>query len=203
MFGRKSAEKRPVVGLDMDLGDGWYDIEFGNPNWPAEVADAVAAAPDEREALRSHLADKQESFENVAATGAMVWVLIRPEAPGRSICTMSYGVSPVGEVTPDAYERSLAADEGRREPGVRYDAVRTWQVDIAAGIAVGAYNLLGHVSLTHDGVASEERTQYCVFPSRSSDAIEITFSTFELDQFDDFVAQTMEWVASLEVELER
>lgn len=187
----------------MQLGDGWYDIEFDNPNWGEEVAREAAQTSEERGALAARLKIVQESHANVAATGAALWVLLRPEFPGRSICTMSYGVSPRGDATPDAYEQMLASDEGRREPGVRFDVVRTWQVGIEAGVSVGAYNLIGHASLNYDGVASEQRTLFCVFPTGSSDAVEISFSTLEATAFDDFVAQTMAWVATLEVELER
>lgn len=203
MFGRKSAAPRPIVDLDMQLGDGWYDIEFDNPQWPDELARTVAESPEQREALRAHLAIMQSSHASLAALGAGVWVLLRPDVPGRSICTLSYGVSPKGDATTDAYEQMLASDEGHREPGVRFDVVRTWQVDIDAGVAVGAYNLIGYADLSYDGVASEERTLFGVFPTGSSDVIEITFKTLAIDAFDDFVAQTMAWVSTLEVELER
>jgi hypothetical protein len=201
MFGRKSAEPRPIVDLDMQIGDGWYDIEFDDPNWADEVARTVAETPEQRDALQKHLAIMQDSHANLAAMGAGVWVLLRPDVPERSICTLSYGVSPKGDATPDAYEQMLASDDGHREPGVRFDVVRTWQVDIDAGVAVGGYNLIGYADLMYDGVASEQRTLFGVFPTGSSDVIEVTFKTLVNDAFDNFVEQTMAWVATLEVEL--
>lgn len=203
MFGRKSTAPRPIVDLDMQLGDGWYDIEFENPQWPNDLARSVAQSLEEREALKDHLAIMQRSHAKVAALGAGVWVLLRPDVPGRSICTLSYGVSPKGDATADAYEQMLASDGGRHEPGVHFDIVRTWQVDIDAGVAVGAYNLIGYADLAYDGVASEERTLFGVFPTGSSDVVEITFKTLARDAFDNFVAQTVAWVSTLEVELER
>lgn len=136
----------------------------------------------------------------MARTGAGVRVLIRPDAPGRSICTMSYGVSPIGDATPDQYQQMLASDEGHRDPGVRFDVVTTWQTRIDAAVAVGAYNLIEHSGSNR--TASESRTLFCVFPDGSADAVELSFTTLEADQFDDFVAQTKACVSTLVVVLE-
>jgi len=202
MFGR-NRKPRPIVDLDMPaLGDEWYYVEVDRgAEWAEELARTIATTPEDRGSLAADLEIVAQSQAALAAQGAGSWVLLRPDAPGRSIATMTYGVSEAGDTTPDAYEQMLASDEGHREPGVRIDQVRTWQVSIAAGVAVGAFNLLSVSDLVADGVMSQARTLFGVFPTGSSDVVEIGFTTDEIDQFDDFVTLTQGYVDSLVVEL--
>jgi len=202
MFGRNRL--RPVADFDFDLAEGWFGVNEEDKTWPARIAEKAGAPAEVRDALVSELATVAgrigELGLNDGAARSLVWV--PPVAPDHVRCILSMRLGPAPDGGPEAYRAELAADEGRREPGERYELVQTWDSPIDAGRMLGAYNVITFTDLLEETPRTEARTVFGVFPTGCSQMFEFVFTTRDLDGFPDLVDVTSRWVSSLTVELE-
>ncbi|HEY0249372.1 MAG TPA: hypothetical protein VGC45_14045 [Gryllotalpicola sp.] len=204
IFGKKRL--RPVADFNFDLEEGWFGVNPDDASWPARIADSAGAqGAAARDALVSQLTSLAGRVRELGlgdgAARSLVW--IPTTAPDHVRCILSMRLGPSFEGGPAAYQAHLAADEGRREPGERYEVVETWANDGGAGPTVGAYNVITYTDLLREEPRTEARTLFGVFPEDCSQMFEFVFTTTDLDGFDDIVSVTAHWVSTLTVELEK
>jgi hypothetical protein len=205
IFGAKKPKPKPIADFDMDLVDGWHFVDTADARWAAQLAAELATEAPAREAVAGQLAAIAARVKEVGAdrSGARSMVWIPPREPFRVRCLLSFRVTSAFEGGPSAYEGYLAADEGRREPGQRYEIVQTWSNSAPVGQIVGAYTLITYTDLLDDAPRSEARTMFGVFPDGASQMFEFVFTSDDLDGFADMVEVTSAWVSTLTVELDR
>ncbi|GAA4191059.1 hypothetical protein GCM10022288_21330 [Gryllotalpicola kribbensis] len=203
IFGTK--KPRPIADFDMGLVDGWQWVDTEDARWPDQLAADLGLTGAERQNLSGQLGAVAARVKEIGAdrdgAGSLVW--IPPQDQARVRCVLSFRLTNPYEGGPGAYEGYLAADEGRREPGRRYDIVQTWRGTAPIGDVVGAYNVITYTDLLEDAPRSEARTLFGVFPTGASQMFEFVFTSDDLDGFTDMVERTSEWVATLTVELEK
>ena len=205
---RKRRNNRIVADYDIGLTDDWYPLDLDpetSSGWPRELAGRIAPTDEAKADLIDRLTAVQETMRRMQAQAPQlsnaVWV---PDpASGEVASILAFGLVQLADGQgPEEYLQTLAADEGRREPGLEFQDVQTWTVPVEAGLAVGAYNKIAHTDLGGE-TRIEERTAIGVFPPRSKEMVECIFIAESPTSYDDIVQQTMGLVATLRVVLER
>jgi hypothetical protein len=201
---RGNRNNRIIADYDIGLTDDWYPIDLDpdtSASWARTLASELAPTDEAKTSLIERLSAVQETMRRMQApqlTNA-VWV----PASGEVASILAFGLVQLADGEgPDTYLQTLAADEGRREPGMEFQNVQTWTAPIDAGLAVGAYNMIAHTELGGE-TRVEERTAIGVFPPRSKEMIECIFIAQSLTSYDDIIQQTMGLVATLDVVLEK
>lgn len=203
IFGAK--KPKPIADFDMELVDGWHFVDTEDARWPTNLAAEAGTAGATHGDLIGQLAAIAARVKQIGADrdGARSMVWIPEDASDRVRCVLSFRVTQLYEGGPSAYEAYLAADEGRREPGQRYEIVQTWHGNGPIGPVVGAYNLITYTDLLEELPRSEARTMFGVFPTGASQMFEFVYTSDDLDGFADIVDVTSHWVSTLTVELDK
>ncbi|MHC5797725.1 hypothetical protein ACVXZ4_16370 [Lacisediminihabitans sp. FW035] len=203
MFGSK-ALNRVITDFDIGIPENWHLVDLADSTsaeWARATSTALATTDESRIALSERL---KTVFESLAALGqpglsAAVWV--RDPDSGVVDAILGIRMAQLDEgMDSAAYLAGLEEDEGRAQPGERYQVVQTWTTPIDAGLAVGAYNRITHLELGGDRVDVEERTVIAVFPPKSSQVIECVFTTAVPGTYDDIILETMAHVATMRIE---
>jgi hypothetical protein len=205
MLGAKR-NNRIIADYDIGLTDDWHPLDLDpetSAAWPEELAGKVAPTDEARASLVERLTGVQETMRRMSAPQLSYAVWIPEPATGELASILAFGlVELVDGQGPEEYLATLTADEGRTEPGMEFREVRTWQTQVEAGLAIGAYNVIAHTDLGAE-VRLEERTAIGVFPPRSKEMIECIFIAQSPESYDDIVEQTMSLARTISVELER
>ncbi|MBC7402894.1 MAG: hypothetical protein H7279_06930 [Microbacteriaceae bacterium] len=203
MFGSK-ALNRVITDFDIGIPENWHLVDLADSTaaeWARATSSALATTDTSRIALSERLKAVFESLAGLGQPGlsAAVWV----RAPDSGVVDAILGIRMAqldDGMDSAAYLAGLEEDEGRAQPGERYQVVQTWTTPIDAGLAVGAYNRISHLELGGDRVDVEERTVIAVFPPKSSQVIECVFTTAVPGTYDDIILETMAHVATMRIE---
>lgn len=203
MFGRKNLN-RVIIDFDIGIPANWHLVDLSESTasaWGQATSVELATTDAGRLALAARLEAVFASLTELGQPGlsAAVWVRGPDSGVVDAILAIRMAQLDVGTDSA-AYLAGLEADEGRAEPGERYQTVQTWTTPIEAGLAVGAYNRIAHTKLDADRIDVEERTVITVFPPRSSQVIECVFTTAAPGTYDDIILETTAHVATMRIE---
>jgi hypothetical protein len=203
---RGNRNNRIIADYDIGLTDDWHPIDLDpdtSASWARTLASELAPTDEAKTSLIERLSAVQETMRRMQAPQLTNAVWVPDPASGEVASILAFGLVQLADGDgPDTYLQTLAADEGRREPGMEFQNVQTWTAPIDAGLAVGAYNMIAHTELGGE-TRVEERTAIGVFPPRSKEMIECIFIAQSLTSYDDIIQQTMGLVATLDVVLEK
>ena len=203
---RRKRNNRIVADYDIGLTDDWHPLDLDeetSAGWPRELAGRIAPTDEAKARLIDRLTVVQETMRGMQAPQLTNAVWVPDPASGEVASILALGLVQLADGQgPEAYLQTLAADEGRREPGMEFQDVRTWTVPVEAGLAVGAYNKIAHTEPGGE-TSIEERTAIGVFPPRSKEMVECIFIAQSPTSYDDIIQQTMALVATLKVVLEK
>lgn len=200
------ANRRDRVIADFDIGlpEGWHQVDLAAAPgviWARELAQQLATTSAARTSLTERLHAVHGSLVRMQDPMMTSAVWIRDPDSGRVDSVLGFRMTDLDEgQNEETYLAELAEDEGRVEPGTRYQAVQTWTVPIDAGLAVGAYNLISHSELGDEETQLEERTVIGVFPPHSTQFIECIFTAESPGTYEDIIQDTMKIAASITVE---
>ncbi|KQV07161.1 hypothetical protein [Leifsonia sp. Root112D2] len=201
------ANRRDRVIADYDIGlpESWYQVDLeAAPGvvWARGLAQQLAATASARTSLTERLQAVHGSLVRIQDPSMTAAVWIRDPDSGRVDSVLGFRLTDLAEgQDEETYLAELAEDDGRIEPGTRYQAVQTWTVPVAAGLAVGAYNLISHTELGDEETQLEERTVIGVFPPHSTQFVECIFTAETPGTYEDIIQDTMKIAASISVEL--
>ena len=203
---RGKKNNRIIADYDIGLTEDWYLVELDpetSARWPRELATEVAPSDEARARLIERLTTIQDAMKRMPTPQLTTAVWIPEPSTGEVASILGFGLVQLAEGQgPETYLETLAADEGRREPGVEFRNVQTWTAPVEAGLAVGAYNMIAHTELGEE-TRVEERTVIGVFPPRSKEMVECIFTAQSLTSYDDIIQQTMALAATIDVVLEK
>jgi len=199
-----------ILDFDFNVTTGWYGVDLdpaATSRWAVDLSQDVvgdSGDADERTELRGELQGVRDRLVTIGDPYMRAAVLIPAGERARVRCVLAFRITePDYGADPVRYEQELAADAGHVQPGERFDIVKTWNVPVNAGLAVGAYDLITYTDPGAEYGRTEGRTVIGVFPSGSSQIIEFVFTTAEPASFSDLVDVSMACVATLTVTLEK
>lgn len=203
MFGSK-ALNRVITDFDIGIPENWHLVDLADSTsteWARATSTALATTDASRIALSERLTAVFESLSALGQPGLSAAVWVRDPDSGVVDAILGIRMAQLDEgMDSAAYLAGLEEDDGRAQPGERYQVVQTWTTPIEAGLAVGAYNRITHLELGGDRVDVEERTVIAVFPPKSSQVIECVFTTAVPGTYDDIILETMAHVATMRIE---
>ena len=203
MFGSK-ALNRVITDFDIGIPENWHLVDLADSTaaeWARATSSALATTDTSRIALSERLKAVFESLAGLGQPGLSAAVWVRDPDSGVVDAILGIRMAQLDDgMDSAAYLAGLEEDEGRAQPGERYQVVQTWTTPIDAGLAVGAYNRISHLELGGDRVDVEERTVIAVFPPKSSQVIECVFTTAVPGTYDDIILETMAHVATMRIE---
>jgi hypothetical protein len=203
MFGSKTLN-RVITDFDIGIPTNWHLVDLAestSKEWARATSSALATTDAGRIALSERLAAVFESLVGLGQPGLSAAVWVRDPDSGIVDAILGIRMAQLDDgMDSAAYLAGLEEDEGRAQPGERYQVVQTWTTPIEAGLAVGAYNRITHLELGGDRIDVEERTVIAVFPPRSSQVIECVFTTAVPGTYDDIILETMAHVATMRIE---
>jgi hypothetical protein len=103
--------------------------------------------------------------------------------------------------TPESFLAFAESHRDLRSAELDISAFQSWTAEHTSGDLV-AFTYLALVTSADGESSLEERAVYTLFPTSTSQIVQITFRTARLGVFEDMATETAEMVANIELELE-
>lgn len=198
-----------IADLDFKLQPGWRQVHPDRPAqpWAKDLAKKLAgthgrAAVSTLEAqLQTVHADFARLDDPYGRFAARV-----PDEDPRVVCTLFYRSNFALEETSElasaeAYEHDLKHADS--EPGALVDIVNVWREKVPAGEYAGQYSIIHFHDLATDERHDEERVAIGLFPTGSSQVLEMVFTTPAVGANTDHLVELVRSsLASMTVKLE-
>jgi hypothetical protein len=104
---------------------------------------------------------------------------------------------------PETFEMLARGESTRMSPGARSRELELWRSEIPAGQLVGLYQRIEFIDPGDTDGRLSQRTVFAVFPPRSRDMVQFTFTCEDFGAFSNMRQQTQAIVSSLSVETAR
>jgi hypothetical protein len=191
-----------IVGVRLNLPDDWYDVDLDADD-AAEWIRSLALTYDER-VDTDRFAGMLASLREALLTDDVDVAAIQLSSPNRG----NIGAAVTFEVlergaddTPQSFLAFAESHRNLRTAELDISGFSSWTGDHPSGDLV-AFSYLALVTSADGESSLEERAVYTLFPTSTSQIVQITFRTARLGVFEDIATETAEMVANIELELE-
>ncbi|GAA4188117.1 hypothetical protein GCM10022288_14120 [Gryllotalpicola kribbensis] len=197
-----------IADLDFKLQPGWRAVRPAQPAepWAKDLAKQLAGRRGRAavKSLQAQLEAVHASFARLEDPYGRFAVRVPDEKP-QVVCTLFYrGNFALDEkselASVEAYERVLHKPDS--EPGARVEIVNVWRETVPAGEYAGQYSVIHYHDLATDEKHDEERVSIGLFPTGSSQVLEMVYTTPEVGANTDHLVELVrESMASMTVRL--
>ena len=191
----------------FDVPSEWYALDLTEAVSPRQVAqdilDDVGHADDVNVPLfRDDVMGLVERLRQESDGLTSAAVLVRTEGGLRVGALVVHAVRDLDEGdTPESYEQFARQALAAGQPGQQNLAVQSWQLECAAGPAVGVVHVLSAREPGEADAWVEERAVYAVFVEGTRQLVQFTFTTADFGTFEDMPSETWSIASTVSVEL--
>jgi hypothetical protein len=189
----------PLDG-DVDARDWVKEVVASARELPSEVApedrDRGTVLTEQLTSVRDRLIARRNPWLTAV-------VSVRPETPMTvGVLVMAQQLALEDDDDADSMEVLGREASARMVPGARSRDLETWRTQADFGEIVGLYQRIEFIDLGEAEGTLSERTVFTVFPTRSREALQFTFTTEDFGTFEDMKKQTEAIVSTLRIDLE-